>query len=139
MSTETAKTTIRNALRWRMAIVNKNPRSAYLLGSAPRPVTGYYHRLTVDETGGALIARVWNQNGHEICNAHTNEYDIEKHLYSTTNISAARNLGTIMVARMKRMGIERAWFDVQNKRFHGKVAHFVNTVRHNGILIRELS
>ena len=54
-----------------------------------------------------------HNSGVVLVSASTAEFEITKHLYKTTNISAAKNLGRVLAQRCQEAGITRVYWEPQ--------------------------
>ena len=58
-------------------------------------------------------AEVLHNSGVVLVSASTAEFEITKHLYKTTDISAAKNLGRVLAQRCQEAGITRVYWEPQ--------------------------
>ena len=58
-------------------------------------------------------AEVLHNSGVVLASASTVEFEISRHLYKTTDISAARNLGRVLAQRCLEAGITRVYWEPQ--------------------------
>ncbi|PIK49402.1 putative 39S ribosomal protein L18, mitochondrial [Apostichopus japonicus] len=94
--------------------VNRNPRNLEKMALAYKdkgwykshPRKEYWHKLFVKKTSRHVSAWVEHVNGHIPVKASTEEWAIKKHLYSTTDVVARRNLGRVLAQRCLEAGIE---------------------------------
>ena len=79
------------------------------------------HRLRVHFSNFHTTAYVDATNGDVVITATTKEESIAKHLYSTSDKSAAQNIGRIVAHRMIMSGITKVTWDIGSLTYHGKV------------------
>lgn len=93
--------------------VNRNPRNLEMMGLAQKrqgwkfqyPPREFYHRLLFERTNRHISAHVEHSSGATVVSATTRELAIMKHLYSTSDVSAAVNIGRILAQRCQESGI----------------------------------
>lgn len=93
---------------------NRNPRNlekmalAYKNKGWSQSLTrkNYWHRLFVKRSHRYVSAWVEHVDGHVPVQASTKEWAIKKHLYSTNDVVARRNLGRVIAQRCLESGIE---------------------------------
>lgn len=93
--------------------INRNPRNLEFLGIAWKrlgwkfqyPNKEFYHRIVFERTNRHTAAFVEHSSGVKIILASTKELAIARHLYSTTDVSAAENIGRVLAERCKQSGI----------------------------------
>lgn len=94
--------------------VNRNPRNLEKMALAykdkgwfkSQPRREYWHKLFVKKSTRHVSAWVEHVNGHTPVKASTQEWAIKKHLYSTNDVVARRNLGRVLAQRCLEAGIE---------------------------------
>ena len=74
----------------------------------------------------------------QVITASTFEWPIERQLYSGCDKAAAHNIGVVMATRLREAGLATVYWDIQGKRYHGRVKAFIDAVRDNGIRLGEL-
>ena len=66
-------------------------------------------------------AYVNHNNGMKVVEASTNEFCISKHLYKTSDVAAAFNIGRVIAIRCKEVGLRRVMWQHKRDRKHKKV------------------
>ena len=128
-----------------LQVWNGNPRSEQLLGRAAaregfatdRGAAKFLHRLRLHLHGRNTRAVVDTPAGEKVVTAATHEWALEQHLYSGCDKAAAHNVGVVMATRLGEAGIGAVFWDIEGRRYHGRVKAFIDAVRANGIRLRE--
>ena len=88
-------------------------------------------RLNVFRSNANIYAQIIDDvNGVTLVSANTLEKDFEG---ATSNIEAAKKVGTILAERAKAKGIEQVVFDRGGYIFHGRVAALAEGAREAGL------
>lgn len=102
----------------------------YLSGTAVRP------RLTVFKSNKYIYAQLIDDvKGHTLVSASTvdtNFVSAEK-LKNTSNMDAAKSVGTQVARKAKDLGIEEVVFDRSGYIYHGKIAALADAAREGGL------
>jgi large subunit ribosomal protein L18 len=101
-----------------------------LSGTATRP------RLTVFKSNKYIYAQIVDDvKGHTIASASTMDAAMVKaeNLKSTSNIDAAKTVGTQVANKAKALGIEEVVFDRSGYIYHGKIAALADAARAAGL------
>ncbi|MCL1843514.1 MAG: 50S ribosomal protein L18 [Defluviitaleaceae bacterium] len=101
-----------------------------LSGTAARP------RLTVFKSNKYIYAQIIDDiKGHTLASASTMDAALVKagKLKSTSNIDAAKVVGTQVAKKAKELGIEEVVFDRSGYIYHGKVAALADAAREAGL------
>jgi large subunit ribosomal protein L18 len=102
----------------------------YLSGTAVRP------RLTVFKSNKYIYAQIIDDvQGHTIASASTFDAALVKSekLKSTSNIDAAKVVGTTVAKKAVELGISEVVFDRSGYLYHGKVAALADAAREAGL------
>jgi large subunit ribosomal protein L18 len=102
----------------------------YLSGTAVRP------RLTVFKSNKYIYAQIIDDvQGHTIARASTFDAALVKSekLKSTSNIDAAKVVGTTVAKKAVELGISEVVFDRSGYLYHGKVAALADAAREAGL------
>jgi len=92
------------------------------------------HRLSVHRTSQHIYAQIVSPDaGQTLVAASTAEKDVSKGLKSTSNIEAARKIGTTLAARAKEKGITKVAFDRSGFKYHGRVKALADAAREGGL------
>ena len=67
----------------------------------------FIHRLQFLITNRHTRAQVVHNSGLVLVSASTTEFEISRHLYKTTDVTAARNIGRVIAQRCLEAGIAR--------------------------------
>eukprot|EP00731_Ephydatia_muelleri_P023492 Em0015g1075a len=124
---------------------NRNPRNLELLGLADKPKgfetknqrVDYYHRLMLDVSSRHVTAYVNHNNGVKVVEASTKEMCIARHLYKTSDVCAAFNVGRVLAARCKETGLYRVMWEHKFDREHKKVKAFIKAFSRSGVRLHE--
>ena len=94
-------------------------------GSPERP------RLAVFRSNKHIIAQVIDDiNGLTLASASTNEKSFSG---ATSNVEAAKKVGTTVAQRAKEKGVDKVVFDRGGYKYHGRVAAIADAARAQGI------
>jgi len=92
------------------------------------------HRLSVHRTAQHIYAQILSPGaGQTLVAASTAEKDVVKGLKSTSNIEAAKKIGTTIAARAKEKGITKVAFDRSGFKYHGRVKALADAAREGGL------
>eukprot|EP01136_Pigoraptor_vietnamica_P043670 Opistho-1_new@19382 len=128
---------ISTAVQGGYAFQNRNPRNPEMMGSL-RKEKGYYHVVEVTLTNLHTWATVKHFSGREVITVSTTEPFLRDQLYGTGNRSAARNTGLALAQRLRESGITGVVYRLTDgKKYHGRVACFVDGLREGGIALEE--
>lgn len=72
-------------------------------------------------TSRHITAYVNHNNGLKVVEASTTEFGIARHLYKTSDVAAAFNIGRVIAARCKESGLNRVMWEHKWDRKHKKV------------------
>ena len=75
----------------------------------------------LEVSGRHVSAYVNHNNGKKVVEASTREFCISRHLYKTSDVSAAFNIGRVIAARCKEAGLKRVMWEHKWNRTHKKV------------------
>eukprot|EP00047_Mylnosiga_fluctuans_P003174 m.227820 g.227820 ORF g.227820 m.227820 type:complete len:143 (-) comp11648_c0_seq1:91-519(-) len=127
-------------------VQNRNPRSLELQGLQLKP-KGYgtthhdapmfFHRLYLTLSNKHTSAFVEGADREVLFGASTQEPCVAQHLYSCSDKCAAQNIGKIIGQRCLESGITHVHWDIGLKKYHGKVKHFIDAVRKEGVSLKE--
>ena len=139
---------------------NRNPRSLELLGMVEKPKgfetarrrVDYYHRyrsmyrnntcrldqglyvfqrrLMFTPSSRHSTAYVNHNNGTKVVEASTTELCIARHLYKTSDVAAAYNVGRVMGVRCREAGLRRVMWEHKTDRNHERVRAAPWTIGH---------
>lgn len=97
-------------------------------GTAARP------RLLIRRTLHHIYATVVDDSkGHTVAAASTREKSLADGLESTTNVDAAKKVGSAIAAKAKAAGISAVVFDRGGYKYHGRVAALADAAREAGL------
>jgi large subunit ribosomal protein L18 len=92
------------------------------------------HRLSVHRTAQHIYAQIISPDaGQTLVAASTAEKDVVKGLKSTSNVEAAKKIGTTLAARAKEKGITKVAFDRSGFKYHGRVKALADAAREGGL------
>jgi len=98
----------------------------YVVGTAERP------RLAVFRSNRHIVAQVIDdRTGTTLASASTVEASLRDG--ATSNIDAAKTVGTLVAERAKTAGVERVVFDRGGNLYHGRVAALAEAAREAGL------
>ncbi|MCL2197870.1 MAG: 50S ribosomal protein L18 [Defluviitaleaceae bacterium] len=98
--------------------------------------TGSRPRLTVFKSNKYIYAQLIDDiKGHTIASASTMDAALVKadKLKSTSNLDAAKAVGTSVAKKAKELGIEEVVFDRSGYIYHGKIAALADAAREAGL------
>jgi large subunit ribosomal protein L18 len=91
-------------------------------------------RLSVHKTGQHIYAQVVEFDGSKVlAAASTLEKDINKELKNSSNIEAAKLVGSVVAKRAVAAGVKSVAFDRSGFRYHGRVKALADAARENGL------
>ena len=100
----------------------------HISGTPQRP------RLCVFRSNTHIYAQLIDDvAGHTICSASTMEKAISANLASTSNVEAAKVVGTEIAKKAVAQGIESVVFDRGGYLYHGKVKALADAARESGL------
>ena len=92
------------------------------------------NRLTVHRTAQHIYAQIITpMAGQTLVAASTLEKEVAQGLKSTSNVEAAKKIGTTLAARAKEKGITKVAFDRSGFRYHGRVKALADAAREGGL------
>jgi large subunit ribosomal protein L18 len=92
------------------------------------------HRLSVHRTAQHIYAQILSPGSDQtLVAASTVEKDVIKGLKSTSNLEAAKKIGTTLAARAKEKGITKVAFDRSGFKYHGRVKALADAAREGGL------
>ena len=77
----------------------------------------FIHRLQFLITNRHTRAQVVHNSGLVLVSASTTEFEITRHLYKTTDVTAARNIGRVIAQRCLEAGIARVRWEAMKGGF----------------------
>lgn len=83
----------------------------------------YHCRLVFTPSSRHSAAYVNHNNGTKVVQASTTELCLARHLYKTSDVSAAYNVGRLVAHRCKEMGLHRVMWEHKADRNHKRVGH----------------
>ncbi len=90
------------------------------------------HRLAVHRTAQHIYAQIIAPDASAtLCSASTVEKDLK--LKSTSNVEAAKTVGTTIAARAREKGITKVAFDRSGFKYHGRVKALADAARAGGL------
>ncbi|MCL1863397.1 MAG: 50S ribosomal protein L18 [Defluviitaleaceae bacterium] len=98
--------------------------------------TGARPRLTVFKSNKYIYAQIIDDiKGHTIASASTMDAALVKadKLKSTSNLDAAKAVGTSVAKKAKELGVEEVVFDRSGYIYHGKIAALADAAREAGL------
>ena len=116
--------------------VLKNKRKRRIRKSYREKISGASerHRLIVFRSNKYLYAQVYDDNNSKVLTqVSTLEKEVNSQLKSLKNREAAKIMGKVMADRLKKIKIKSVVFDRNVYDFKGRVKHFADSVRENGI------
>ena len=81
----------------------------------------------LDISSRHVSAYVNHNNGLKVVESSTKEFCISKHLYKTSDVAAAFNIGRVIAARCKESGLYRVMWEHKWDRRHKKVNNMIIT------------
>eukprot|EP00043_Microstomoeca_roanoka_P027845 m.16163 g.16163 ORF g.16163 m.16163 type:complete len:215 (-) comp8019_c0_seq1:115-759(-) len=126
-------------------LTNRNPRSAELLHIKPKNrgfVTSiksydYFHRVRFYKSNKHLLATIESPGGNHWLTASTQEYNIQRHLYSYNSVTTARELAKVLARRMKESGLNAVKWESGSQGYRGKTRAFIDALCEQGISTKE--
>ncbi|XP_071528762.1 large ribosomal subunit protein uL18m isoform X2 [Panulirus ornatus] len=126
--------------------INRNPRSMEMLRLARKP-QGWdleasppknWYKLHLEQSNRHIKGWVEHHTGITVVSASTHEWSIKQHLYSTTSVNAAENIGRILAQRCLESGICEISTDLEKyKDSSEKVRAFLSSIEEGGIHPKE--
>jgi len=116
--------------------VLKNKRKQRIRKTIRKKISGTSERprLIVFRSNKYLYAQVYDDNISKVlAQVSTLEKEINSQLKSLKNREAAKIMGKVMADRLKKIKIKSVVFDRNVYDFKGRVKHFADSVRENGI------
>ena len=90
------------------------------------------HRLSVHRTAQHIYAQILAPDADQtLASASTVEKELG--LKSTSNVEAAKKIGTTIAARAKEKGITKVAFDRSGFKYHGRVKALADAAREGGL------
>eukprot|EP00056_Hartaetosiga_gracilis_P016073 m.3718 g.3718 ORF g.3718 m.3718 type:complete len:146 (+) comp3717_c0_seq1:94-531(+) len=129
----------------RFVAVNRNPRSLQMQKKQKKfggfttstQNISYFNRLRFFKTNQHVMATLESPGGVQSLTTTTQEYNLERHLYSLTDVTATREIAKVMAQRLKESGILSVFWDGQEQGYKGKSKVFIDTIRKEGISTKE--
>ncbi|KAK3857327.1 hypothetical protein Pcinc_036256 [Petrolisthes cinctipes] len=127
-------------------LVNRNPRNMEMLRLAHKPQgwqledssRKYWYKLVMEHSRRHTIGRVVHHTGTTVVSASTQEWAIKQHLYSTSDVSAAHNIGRILADRCLKSGIAEVYTELDHyEETSEKVRTFLSAIRDGGVVMEE--
>ena len=92
------------------------------------------HRLAVHRTPRHIYAQIIAPDaGHTVVAASTVEKALAEELDSTSNVDAARKVGSMIAERAKAAGISKVAFDRSGFKYHGRIKALADAAREGGL------
>jgi large subunit ribosomal protein L18 len=92
------------------------------------------HRLSVHRTSQHIYAQIIAPDAATTLVAvSTVDKELAKGLKSTSNVEAAKKIGTTLAARAKEKGITKVAFDRSGFKYHGRVKALADAAREGGL------
>lgn len=116
--------------------VLKNKRKQRIRKSIRKKISGTSERprLVIFRSNKYLYAQVYDDSNRKILtHVSTLEKEVSSQLKSRKDQEAAKIMGKVMAERMKKKKIKSVVFDRNVYDFKGRVKHFADSVRKNGI------
>ncbi|XP_029193959.1 39S ribosomal protein L18, mitochondrial-like isoform X1 [Acropora millepora] len=122
---------------------NRNPRNPEYFGyNKPRGGAtqkyrqDYYNKLKFIISNRHSRGEVVHNSGVVLASASTVDFEITRHLYKTTDISAARNLGRVLAQRCIEAGITRVYWEPKyGDRTKLRVKAFASAISKGGTVL----
>ena len=89
-------------------------------------------RLSVNRSSKHIYAQIINASGDRVI-ASASTLDKLFKEKATSNIEAAKQVGTLIAERAKAAGVDKIAFDRSGFRYHGRVKALADAVRDNGL------
>ncbi|KAL9981576.1 hypothetical protein ACROYT_G010297 [Oculina patagonica] len=124
---------------------NRNPRNPEYFGyNKPRGYStqmyrvDFYNKLKFLITNRHTRAQVLHNSGVVLVSASTTEFEITKHLYKTTDVTAAKNVGRVMAQRCLEAGITQVRWEVKKGDLRKqRTSAFSQAIKDGGIILSE--
>lgn len=116
--------------------VLKNKRNQRIRNTIRKKISGTSERprLIIFRSNKYLYAQVYDDNTTKVlAHVSTLEKEVNSQLKSSKNREAAKIMGKVMADRLKKIKIKSVVFDRNVYDFKGRVKHFADSVRENGI------
>jgi large subunit ribosomal protein L18 len=116
--------------------VLKNRRKQRIRKSIRKKISGTEKRprLIIFRSNKYLYAQVYDDDKTRVlAQASTLEKEVNSQLKSSKNLEAAKVMGKVMAERLKKIKVKTVVFDRNVYDFKGRVKHFADSVRENGI------
>jgi large subunit ribosomal protein L18 len=92
------------------------------------------HRLSVHRTGQHIYAQIIaGDAGHTLVAASTIEKAVAAELKGTSNVEAAKKIGSVIAERAKAAGITKVAFDRSGYKYHGRIKALADAAREGGL------
>ena len=92
------------------------------------------HRLSVHRTGQHIYAQIIaGDAGATLVAASTVEKEVSAELKGTSNVEAAKKIGSMIAARAKAAGITKVAFDRSGYKYHGRIKALADAAREGGL------
>ncbi|PFX20453.1 39S ribosomal protein L18, mitochondrial-like [Stylophora pistillata] len=124
---------------------NRNPRNEEYFGfNKPRGYStqvyrvDFYNKLKFLITNRHTRAQVVHNSGFVLVSASTTEFEITRHLYKTTDVTAARNIGRVIAQRCLEAGITRVrWETKKGDLRKQRTTAFSEALKEGGVILSE--
>ncbi|KAJ7388724.1 ribosomal protein L18 [Desmophyllum pertusum] len=98
----------------------------------------FYNKLKFLITNRHTRAQVLHNSGLVLVSASTTELEITRHLYKTTDITAAKNIGRVLAQRCLEAGITRVRWEMKYGDKHKlRVNTFSQAIKEGGVILSE--
>ena len=94
-------------------------------------------RLNLIVSNRHTTATVNHRSGTIVAEASTRERALARHLYKTSDVAAATNVGRLIAHRLKEFGLTRVCWERTRRKNNAKVKAFVDAVVGEGIRLTE--
>jgi large subunit ribosomal protein L18 len=92
------------------------------------------HRLSVHRTAQHIYAQIIaGDAGHTLVAASTIEKAVGAELKGTSNVDAAKKIGSLIAERAKAAGITKVAFDRSGYKYHGRIKALADAAREGGL------
>ncbi|KAK6190711.1 hypothetical protein SNE40_002514 [Patella caerulea] len=127
--------------------INRNPRCLEQAAIAPKrqgwtlqyPTKNYYYKLKFEVTHRHTTAEVEHNTEVVVVSASTKEWAVKQGLYSTLDISAAKNIGRILADRCLQAGITQVFYDEKPEDINSeKMQVFLKALQDGQLVLEEL-
>lgn len=126
--------------------INRNPRCLEKLGLEPKrkgwkfqaPRKDYYNKLIFETSNHHTSAQVEHWTGKTVVQVTTRDWSLAKHLYSTTDVCAAANVGKMLARRCLEAGLTNIFYDPDSDHENSsKLKAFLKALEDGQITLQE--